>query len=70
MEMTYIDSESVDQIGYDPDVSEVHVIFKHGGHYIYSDVTPETWESFRNSPSKGGFVQSEFRGKGYPYRKA
>jgi hypothetical protein len=69
MDMIYVDSESVDQIGYDPDALETHVIFKNGGHYVYSDVTSETWDRFRDSTSKGGFVNQEFRGKGYPVRK-
>jgi hypothetical protein len=69
MEMEYVDSESVDQIGYDEDQQEAHVIFKNTGLYIYSDVTPEKWEEFRNSTSKGGFVNTEFRAKGYNYRK-
>jgi hypothetical protein len=69
MEMIYVDSKSVDQIGYDTDANETHVIFKHSGHYVYSDVTQETWERFRDSPSKGTFVNEEFKTKNYPCRR-
>jgi hypothetical protein len=69
MEMIYVDSLSVDQIGYDEEASEVHVIFKRSGHYIYSDVAQEVWERFRDAPSKGIFVNEEFKIKNYPCRK-
>jgi KTSC domain len=69
MDMIYVDSSTVDQIGYDEDASEAHVIFKNGGHYIYSDVSQEAWERFRDSPSKGKFVNDEFKAKGFPCRK-
>jgi hypothetical protein len=69
MDMIYVDSRSVDQIGYDDGANEVHVIFKNSGHYIYSDVSQELWERFRDSPSKGTFVNEEFKAKSYPCRK-
>jgi hypothetical protein len=71
VEMEYVDSESVDQIGYDSDQSEVHVIFKKGGsHYIYGDVPSNIFDDFKNSPSKGKFVPEVLKAHGYPYRKA
>lgn len=70
MDLIYVDSSNVDQIGYDEDTSEAHVIFKSGRHYIYSDVTTEVWERFRDAPSKGTFVHEEFKAKGYAYRQA
>lgn len=36
MDFTYVDSSSVDQIAYDEDQGEAHVIFKRGAYYIYS----------------------------------
>ena len=69
MDMIYVDSSNVDQIGYDEAASEVHVIFKNGGHYVYSDVTPEVWNQFQNSESKGTFLNEEFKKKAYPVRK-
>ncbi len=45
------------------------MIFKGGRHYIYSEVSQEVWEQFRDSPSKGIFVNQEFKAKGYPCRE-
>ena len=70
MDFTYVDSSSVDQIAYDEDQAEAHVIFKRGAYYIYSGVTREVWEQFRDSTSKGTFVNEEFKAKGYLVRRA
>ena len=44
--LTYVDSESVDQIGYDEDNLEAHVIFKKGGrHYVYLNVPADVYAS-------------------------
>jgi hypothetical protein len=69
MDMLYVDSSSVDQIGFDEDAAEVHVIFKSGRHYIYSEVSLEVWSQFRDSSSKGTFVNQEFKAKSYRYRE-
>jgi hypothetical protein len=69
VELIYVDSLSVDQIGFDEYAGEAHVIFKSGRHYIYSDVSVEVWERFRDSPSKGTFVNQEFKAKSYPCRE-
>lgn len=69
MDMIYVDSSNVDQIGFDADAGEAHVMFKGGRHYIYSEVSLEVWEQFRDSPSKGIFVNQEFKAKGYPCRE-
>lgn len=69
MDMIYVDSSNVDQIGYDEAASEVYVIFKNAGHYVYEGVTPEVWDQFRNSESKGTFLNEEFKKKAYSFRK-
>ncbi|WP_375590602.1 KTSC domain-containing protein [Hoeflea alexandrii] len=69
MEMEYVDSSSIDQIGYDETQGECHVVFKDGRHYIYSDVTQETWDNFRGAESHGKFLNAEFKRKGYQYRE-
>lgn len=69
MDFIYVDSTTVDQIAYDEAASEAHVIFKNNGQYIYSDVSQEVWERFRDSESKGRFIHQEFTAKGYNYRK-
>lgn len=69
MEMIYVDSSNIDQIGYDDAESECHVIFKNGRHYVYGDVSEETWVNFREAESHGKFLNSEFKAKGYPCRE-
>ncbi|NGO50587.1 KTSC domain-containing protein [Allomesorhizobium camelthorni] len=69
MDLIYVDSSTVDQIGYDEYEGEAHVIFKTGRHYIYSEVTQEVWERFRDTSSKGRFLNEEFKAKGYPVRE-
>lgn len=70
MDLIYVDSSNVDQIGYEEYEGEAHVIFKSGRHYIYSEVTRDVWERFLDASSKGRFVNEEFKAKGYPCREA
>jgi hypothetical protein len=71
MELAYVDSSTVDQVGYDEEQLELHVIFKSGGrHYIYSDIPENVYQDFINSPSKGQFVHEVLKGHGYPCRRA
>lgn len=69
MDMIYVDSTSLDQIGFDADAREVHAVFKNGEHYVYLDVPQDVWEQFRDASSKGTFLNRELKAKGYPYRK-
>lgn len=69
MDMIYVDSASLDQIGFDTAESEVHVVFKNGNHYVYSGVSDDMWNQFKDASSKGTFLNNEFKAKGYPYRK-
>jgi hypothetical protein len=69
MEFVYVDSSNVEQIGYDAEWSELHVIFKNGSHYVYSEVPPDVWDAFLNAPSKGVFLNTDIKKGGYPYRR-
>lgn len=69
MDLIYVDSTNIDQIGYDEDQREAHVLFKNGRHYVYSEVTSEVWERFKEASSKGKFINEEFKSKGYAYRQ-
>ena len=69
MDLIYVDSTSIDQIGYDEDQHEAHVVFKNGHHYVYSEVSQDVWDRFKDAPSKGKFINEEFKAKGYPYRQ-
>ncbi|HEY4942386.1 MAG TPA: KTSC domain-containing protein [Rhizomicrobium sp.] len=54
--MIFIDSSNVEQIGFDDQAGEIHVIFKNGRHYIYSPASQEVFDEFRNAPSKGTYL--------------
>jgi hypothetical protein len=69
MDLIYVDSTSIDQIGYDEDQHEAHVVFKNGRHYVYSEVSQDAWDRFKDAPSKGKFINEEFKAKGFPYRQ-
>lgn len=69
MEMIYVDSSNIDQIGYDEAQAECHVIFKSQRHYVYSAVSKETWDRFRSADSHGKFHRAEFISKSYSYRE-
>jgi hypothetical protein len=69
MEMQFVDSTAVEQIGYDADNLEIHVIFKKTGRRgIYSQVPAEAWEGFQNAPSKGTYLTRVLKANGYPFR--
>lgn len=69
MDWHHVDSRPIDQIGYDADALEAHVLFKSGRTYIYSEVSSATWDDFFNAPSKGTFLNDELKAKGYPCRE-
>lgn len=69
MELIYVDSSNVEQIGYNAEWSELHIIFKTGSHYVYSNVPPDVWDEFLNAPSKGIFLNAVIKKGGYPYRQ-
>jgi hypothetical protein len=69
MEMLFVDSSAIEQIGYDADNMEIHVIFKSTSRRcIYSQVPPDVWVSFRDAPSKGTYLASVIKANGYPFR--
>jgi hypothetical protein len=61
MELIYVDSTNVEQIGYDERERELHVIFKSGRHYIYSDVPEEVYRNFIDASSKGTYLNSTIK---------
>jgi hypothetical protein len=62
MNMIAVDSSQLSAIGYDPARSVLAVRFKNGGVYEYKDVTPETFEAFLASESKGKYFGKHVRG--------
>lgn len=67
-DMTYVESSNLEQIGYDRDKSELHVIFKDGSLYVYSDVPVQIYEGLLVAPSKGSYLNREVKGV-YHYDK-
>lgn len=56
-----IQSTSIKSAGYDAEKQELHVNFHNTGHYVYHDVTPEKYEAFQMSSSKGSFLHNNIK---------
>src|SRR5258707_14369021 len=67
-EMIYVDSSSIEAIGYDADAGELHVRFLSGASYIYRGVPAHIFDALMQSPSKGSFINREIKGV-YQYTK-
>ena len=55
-EMHYVDSSTVEAIGYDPDTRELHVHFTRSGNYIYFEVEEWVFNEFLQAESKGQYL--------------
>jgi KTSC domain len=66
-EMEWVDSSSIDQIGYDEDRRELWIRFKSGETYAYSDVPAATHEEIMRAASKGSYFNREVK-PNYAYR--
>jgi hypothetical protein len=62
-------STNVAQIGYDPETSELVVVFQKGGRYVYAGVPAALAESVMSAPSVGSALNSDIKGF-YPHRRA
>ena len=69
MELVYVDSSNIDQVGYDTELNELHIVFKKGRHYIYSNVPEHVYEGLMDASSKGTFLNSTIKAGGYSYRE-
>jgi hypothetical protein len=67
-DMTYVDSSNIEQIGYDSDSMELHIIFKDGALYVYANVPVQIYEELLSAPSKGSYLNREVKGV-YEYDK-
>lgn len=61
-------SESIASIGYDDDAETLEVEFVTGAVYRYSGVSQDTFEDFRQAPSKGAFFNRHIR-NAYPWEQ-
>ena len=67
-ELHYVDSSTVETIGYDPDTRELHVHFTRSGNYVYFEVEEWVFNDFLQAESKGQYLNQQIRGV-YSYEK-
>ncbi len=68
VEMNYVDSSNIEQIGYDGDAQELHVRFLSGALYVYSDVPQVVFDELMAAPSKGSHLNRVVKGV-YDHRR-
>ena len=68
MEMTSVDSSSLESIGYDEDSETLQVEFKNGGMYQYFDVPEDVFVGLRDAESIGQYLVTTIKGS-YRYSK-
>lgn len=61
-------STNIDTIGYDDEKSELHVRFKSGSEYVYSQVPPAVYQEILDADSKGKFLNERIKGR-YEYAR-
>jgi hypothetical protein len=66
--MQPVKSSNIVSVGYDEPNKNLHIQFKSGGHYSYSDVPPEAHQALVNADSIGGHFSKQFAGK-FPHTK-
>lgn len=57
-----LQSSNIDSAAHDPDANELHVKFKSGAHYVYSEVGADEADDFFGAPSHGKHHNSEIAG--------
>jgi hypothetical protein len=61
-DMHYVESTSIEAIGYDAEASELYVRFLESGEtYVYRAVPELVYRQLRRAPSKGAFVNERIR---------
>jgi hypothetical protein len=69
VDMQYVQSSSIEQVGYDSAAHELHIVFKDSGaYYIYFAVPSEVYEEFVNASSLGNYFNRQIK-RVYDYRK-
>jgi KTSC domain-containing protein len=66
--MVQVESDLIDEIGYNPEQATLFVRFAHGGWYRYFAVPRRIYEDLVAAESKGRFFREYIRNL-YPYRK-
>jgi hypothetical protein len=70
IEMIPVDSTNLDEVGYDADALELHVLFVGSSDtiYVYEGVPFDTYTALLNAESKGRYFHNNIRGR-FDFRK-
>ncbi|MBS1797414.1 MAG: KTSC domain-containing protein [Acidobacteria bacterium] len=68
MDRKFVDSSSLEWVGYDAEKELLVIRFVSGGLYEYSEVPADVYEALMAAESKGRFFRSRIRGE-YDYVK-
>ena len=68
MEMTNVESSTIEAVGYEEESSTLQVEFKNGGMYQYFDVPESVFEELRDADSVGKYLAYSIKGT-YRYSK-
>jgi hypothetical protein len=68
MERQPVTSSNLAEVGYDPELETLEVLFKHGGVYQYFNVPAFMHERLMTADSLGRFFNTEIKGH-YPEAK-
>ena len=68
MTRDYVESSSLQSVGYDEECQVLEVEFRNGAVYQYQDCPKLTYEELMNSASKGQFFNAEIRNR-LPYSR-
>lgn len=60
-DMIFVDSSSLEAVGYDSDSQELHVRFLAGTVYVYYEVPQQVVDALMSAPSKGSFYNRDIR---------
>jgi hypothetical protein len=55
-----VQSSSIEAVGYDPELGELHVVFRSSpSAYIYQGVPQQVFDALMTSPSAGAFINRQ-----------
>lgn len=70
MRRVAVESETIASIGYDPSWNVLEIEFKDTGDvYLYYGVSQAEYDAFMSAPSKGTYLNQQFKKAGYRYEK-
>lgn len=70
MQRAAVDSETIASVGYDPTWKMLEIEFRQSGEvYLYFEVPQSEYEAFMSAPSKGTYLNQQFKKAGYRYKR-